>query len=167
MNTFNLTDHGISVTVVHRNLAASVLYEHAIHFEREARLADSGALVAYSGDKTGRSPRDKFIVREPTTDQHVCWGAINQPMDPARYAQLEADLAAYLRGRDIYVQDLAGGADPAYRLPVRVSPSWPGTACSRATCCGPAHSMRPQGSRSSTLRGSGRRRHDTGPVPRR
>ena len=60
---FNLKDHGITVGEIHRNLPPSALYEHAIRYEKDASIAESGALVAYSGVKTGRSPKDKRIVK--------------------------------------------------------------------------------------------------------
>ena len=100
MNTFNLADHGISVTTVHRNLATSVLYEHAIHFEREARVAQSGALVAYSGDKTGRSPKDKRVARHPASEQNVWWGAVNIPLDPTSFAINRERARDYLNTRE-------------------------------------------------------------------
>jgi ATP-dependent phosphoenolpyruvate carboxykinase len=61
---FNLQDHGITVAEIHRNLPPSVLYEHAIRYEKDASIAQNGALVAYSGVKTGRSPKDKRVVKQ-------------------------------------------------------------------------------------------------------
>src|SRR5207247_8826884 len=69
---------------------------------------------------TGRSPRDKFIVRDTGTDAHVNWGELNRPMAAAQFEAIESDLALHLRGRDVYAQDLAAGADPEFQLPVRV-----------------------------------------------
>ena len=126
MNHFSLSNHGISVAAVHRNLAPSVLYEHAIHFEREARVADSGALVAYSGDKTGRSPRDKRVARHAASEQEVCWGPVNIPLDPASFAINRERARDYLNTRDrLYCFDGFAGWDPKHRLKVRVICSRP------------------------------------------
>jgi len=65
--SFDLTDNGLTVAEVFRNLAPSALYEHAIRFEKDATIAENGALVAYSGLKTGRSPKDKRVVENPAT----------------------------------------------------------------------------------------------------
>src|SRR5947199_10412751 len=78
---FNLLQHGLSVAEVHRNLSASALYEHAIRFEKDARIAENGALVAYSGAKTGRSPKDKRVVKSPLSENDVWWGPVNIPCD--------------------------------------------------------------------------------------
>ena len=85
MNTttksFDLTAHGLTVTEVHHNLAPSALYEHAIRFEKDASIAENGALVAYSGVKTGRSPKDKRVVKNPESEKDIWWGTVNVPFD--------------------------------------------------------------------------------------
>ena len=73
-NEFNLRDYDITVAEIHRNLPPSQLYEHAIRYEKDASIAENGALVAYSGVKTGRSPKDKRIVRHPDSEADVWWG---------------------------------------------------------------------------------------------
>ena len=78
---FTLDQHGLSVAEVHRNLPPSSLYEHAIRFEKEASIAENGALVAYSGAKTGRSPKDKRVVKNPESEADIWWGAVNIPCD--------------------------------------------------------------------------------------
>ena len=78
---FSLESLGISVTSLRRNLTPSQLYEEAIRREPESRIADRGALAAYSGAKTGRSPLDKRIVSRPETQGEIWWGDINMPMD--------------------------------------------------------------------------------------
>jgi ATP-dependent phosphoenolpyruvate carboxykinase len=79
MNTtaksFHLTAHRLTVTEVHRNLPPSALYEHAIRFEKDASIAENGALVAYSGVKTGRSPKDKRVVKSFGTPDFVIYNA--------------------------------------------------------------------------------------------
>ena len=104
---------------VHRNLSTAHLCELALA-RQEGQLSADGALVCLTGPHTGRSPRDKFIVREPSSDAHLWWGSVNRPLEESHFAALEHDVTDYLRGRDLFVQDLAGGADPGFRLPVRV-----------------------------------------------
>ncbi len=103
---------------VHRNLRSAVLVEHAIRRD-EARLASNGALVAYTG-RTGRSPKDKFTIKDKTTAGQVHWGAVNQPFDPERFDALYERVMEHLQGRELFVQDLYAGADPTYRLPIQV-----------------------------------------------
>src|SRR6187455_3441632 len=76
---FDLAQHGLSVAEVHHNLSPSALYEHAIRFEKDASIAENGALVAYSGAKTGRSPKDKRVVEHPESKAEVWWGPVNIP----------------------------------------------------------------------------------------
>jgi phosphoenolpyruvate carboxykinase (ATP) len=101
------------------NLSTPVLYEHAIQ-RREGLLAHLGPLVVRTGQYTGRSPDDRFVVREPSSQDKVWWGKVNRPFEIERYDVLRARLTAYLQGKDLYVQDCYVGADPTYRLPIRV-----------------------------------------------
>ena len=101
------------------NPVPAVLYEHAIH-RGEARMAGTGALVVDTGHFTGRSPKDKYVVRNAATEAIVDWGDVNQAMDPAAFERLRSDMQAHLRGKGLYVQDLHAGADPRYRTLVRV-----------------------------------------------
>jgi len=71
MNSFDLSQHELSVKEIHRNLPPSVLYVHSIRYDKEATIADNGALVAYSGEKTGRSPKDKRIVKNPASERDI------------------------------------------------------------------------------------------------
>ncbi|MCB1380004.1 MAG: phosphoenolpyruvate carboxykinase (ATP), partial [Alphaproteobacteria bacterium] len=100
------------------NATASVLYEAAVS-RGEGQVAHGGALVVTTGSHTGRSPNDKFVVRDETTDGTVWWDN-NKPMSRAAFETLKADLLAHARLKSVYVQDLLGGADPAHRLPTRV-----------------------------------------------
>jgi phosphoenolpyruvate carboxykinase (ATP) len=86
----------------------------------EGSLVAEGALATTTGPHTGRSPKDRFIVDRPASSAAIDWGDVNQPFDPARLDRLWAKARAHVRGRDLYVQDLFAGADPAYRLRVRV-----------------------------------------------
>src|SRR3954467_260981 len=102
----------------HFNLSPGLLVEHSIR-RNEAKLAANGAIVGYT-NRTGRSPKDKFIVRDEMTENTVKWGAVNAPFEADKFDALYARVMEHLRGRELYVQDLYCGADPAYRLPVRV-----------------------------------------------
>ncbi|HEX4682172.1 MAG TPA: phosphoenolpyruvate carboxykinase (ATP), partial [Gemmatimonadaceae bacterium] len=109
---------------VHWNLQAPVLIEQAVR-RAEGRLADMGPFCAVTAPHTGRSPNDKFLVREPSSEKDVDWGKVNQPFSPEQFETLLEDVRAYLNERDeLFVQDLYCGADPKYRLSVRyVSPN--------------------------------------------
>jgi phosphoenolpyruvate carboxykinase (ATP) len=101
------------------NLHPPTLYEHAIRRD-EGHIAEGGALVVDTGRHTGRSPNDKFIVREPDSAGEVWWGAVNKPFDAARFARLLARMQGFLAGRELWVQDCVAGADTAYSMPIRV-----------------------------------------------
>jgi phosphoenolpyruvate carboxykinase (ATP) len=104
---------------VHWNLSTPVLYEEAIR-RGEGLIAVDGPLVCRTGQHTGRSPNDKFVVRETVSDRHVQWGNVNRPIDEAAFDALHRDMMAYLQDKELYVLDAWAGADPAYRLPIRV-----------------------------------------------
>lgn len=103
----------------HRNLHSGILVEHAIR-RGEGQLADNGALVAYTGKFTGRTPKDKFTVKDSVTSELVNWGDVNLPFDPEKFDALFERVVEYLRGQELFVQDLYAGADGKYRLPIRV-----------------------------------------------
>jgi phosphoenolpyruvate carboxykinase (ATP) len=104
---------------VHWNLSPAALYEEALR-RGEATLAADGPLVARTGHHTGRSPNDKFVVREPSSEQHVHWGSVNRPIEEASFDALHRDMMVYLQEKDLFVLDAWAGADPKYRLPIRV-----------------------------------------------
>ena len=104
---------------VYRNLSAPRLVEASL-VRREARLASNGALVVYTGARTGRSPKDKFTVEDALTRDKVDWGKVNQKFDAGRFDDLLKRVVEHLRERDLFVLDLFAGADPAYRLPIQV-----------------------------------------------
>jgi phosphoenolpyruvate carboxykinase (ATP) len=116
----NLAQQGLSKTgTVHWNHVPPLLVEAAVR-RGEGRLADMGPFVAVTSPHTGRSPKDKFVVRDALTVNDVDWGAVNQPFDPAKFATLAADVRHYLSGLpELFVQDLYIGADPAHRMSVR------------------------------------------------
>jgi phosphoenolpyruvate carboxykinase (ATP) len=104
---------------VHWNLSTAALYEEAIR-RGEGVLAADGPLVCRTGPHTGRSPNDKFIVLEPSSERHICWGKVNRPIEAAKFDALHQDLVRYLHDKDLYVLDAWVGADASYRLPIRV-----------------------------------------------
>jgi phosphoenolpyruvate carboxykinase (ATP) len=101
------------------NLTRGVLYEEAIR-RGEGLMAVEGPLVCRTGEHTGRSPQDKFFVREPGSEQEIAWGSVNRAMSPDHFDRLHHDLLASLGHADVYVQEHYAGADPKYRMPVRV-----------------------------------------------
>ena len=126
MTPFDLHEHDLTVAEVHRNLPPGALYEHAIRHEKGASIADNGALVAYSGAKTGRSPKDKRVVRHPASEGDVWWGPVNIPLDPAAFAINRERARDYLNTRErLYCFDGFAGWDPAYRIKIRVICSRP------------------------------------------
>jgi len=116
----DLTEHGISVAGrVHRQPTTSMLYMHALE-RGEGKLAEGGALVVDTGLHTGRSPKDKFVVREAASEDRIWWGDVNAEMSDDHFEDLRDALTAYLSESDIYVVDAFAGADTAHRISVRV-----------------------------------------------
>jgi phosphoenolpyruvate carboxykinase (ATP) len=112
--------HGLhNLNVAYWNLGTAQLVEHAIQ-RREGNLASGGALVVHTGQFTGRSPKDKFVVRDEITDPNIHWGPVNQPLSEAHFDHIYKRMLAFWQGHDVYVQDCYVGADPEYTLPVRV-----------------------------------------------
>ena len=106
------------LAAIHWNLGAPQLYEHALQGD-EAQIAAHGALVADTGMHTGRSPKDKFVVRDANTEALVWWDN-NNAMTVEHFDVLLADFIAHAKGKTLFAQDLYGGADPALRLRARV-----------------------------------------------
>lgn len=104
---------------VYRNLSTTLLVEAALK-RGEAVLASNGALTAYTGERTGRSPSDKFTVDDAVTHRLVDWGKVNQPFSKEKFSALLARVEAYLAGRERYVMDLAAGADKQFQLPIQI-----------------------------------------------
>ncbi|MEM6271649.1 MAG: phosphoenolpyruvate carboxykinase (ATP) [Bacteroidota bacterium] len=108
-----------TVGSVYWNYTPAKLAEMAIE-RGEGQLADSGGLVVMTGEFTGRSPKDKFVVKDDTTRDTCWWGEINQPISNEKFQSLKAKVLAYMQGRDLWVRDAFAGADPAHRIGVRV-----------------------------------------------
>ncbi len=120
MPAYGLEYHGIrNVAAAYWNLTTPALYEKIVA-HGEGLIAHLGPVVVRTGTYTGRSPKDKFIVYEPTSAAHIAWGDQNQPLDPEKFDLLFYRLLAYLQGREIFIQDCYAGADPRYQIPIRV-----------------------------------------------
>ena len=114
-----LEDQGIAgLGSVYYNLIEAALIEAALKRD-EGTLGNGGTFLVSTGKHTGRSPKDKFVVRTPSVENTIWWEN-NKPMDPGKFDTLYADMLAHMKGKDYFVQDLFGGADPEHRLDVRV-----------------------------------------------
>lgn len=117
---FPVEQQGIhNYTRIFYNATTSQLYEQAIR-RQEGILAHLGPLVVRTGQFTGRAPKDKFLVREPSSDDKIWWSEVNRPFEPAKFDKLHQRMLSYLQGKEVYVQDCYVGADPKHRLPVRI-----------------------------------------------
>jgi len=114
-----MTPGGAGPIRPHANRSQSVLVEQAL-LRGEAELTHHGALVFRTGKYTGRSPKDKFIVRDALSEPHVDWGPVNQPFEPAQFDALYARVTDHLAGRELWAVDAFAGTDPKYRVPIRV-----------------------------------------------
>jgi len=117
--TMKLEDQGITgLGYVYYNSSATELQAAAVA-AGEGVTGKGGSLLVTTGKHTGRSPKDKFVVRTPSVEDTIWWDN-NAPMEPAKFDVLYADMIAHMQGGTYHVQDLFGGADPAHRLDVRV-----------------------------------------------
>jgi phosphoenolpyruvate carboxykinase (ATP) len=116
----DLAEHGIQTDgPIHWNPTTSQLYTHALA-RSEAVLAEGGPMVVDTGRHTGRSPKDKFVVREPGSEDRVWWGDVNQPVTEEQFERLREKVVAHLEQGDVYIVDAFAGADPQHRIAVRV-----------------------------------------------
>lgn len=117
---YGLEHHGLTnFRKIYWNLPAEALYEEVI-FRGEAQISSNGPIVVNTGKHTARAANDKYIVREPTTEDNVWWGQYNRPYERTQFEELYSRLLGFLQGRDVFVQDCFGGADPNYQIPVRI-----------------------------------------------
>ncbi len=117
---YGLENHGLTnLNIVYWNLPTEALYEE-ITFRGEGKITHLGPVVVTSGKHTARAPNDKFIVREATTENHIWWGEYNRPYASEKFDELYSRLQGFVQGRDLFVQDCYVGADPEFRMPVRV-----------------------------------------------
>jgi len=119
-SSYGLENHGI-INVNHEywNLPTSAIYEEAIR-RREGLMAHLGPLVVRTGHHTGRSARDKFLVKEPNTEKDIWWGEVNRPFAPEDFEDMWKRCQAFVQGRDLYIQDVYAGVDIEYRIRVRI-----------------------------------------------
>jgi len=113
------TKLGLQAAQLHWNLSAAALFEAAIQ-RQEAYVGDGGTLVAYTGNFTGRAPKDKFIVDDASSHDKVWWGEVNKGITEAHFDTLLQDMLQFLGDKELFVQDLLAGADPSSELPVRI-----------------------------------------------
>ena len=117
---YGLEHHGLTnLRKVYWNLPSEALYEEAI-FRNEGKISLLGPLVVNTGAHTARAASDKFIVHESSTENKVWWGQYNRPYSPEKFNELFSRVQGYVQGRDAFVQDCYAGADPNYRLSVRI-----------------------------------------------
>ncbi|MBL8103580.1 MAG: phosphoenolpyruvate carboxykinase (ATP) [Anaerolineales bacterium] len=117
---YNLSNQGISnLRLAYWNLTTESLVEEAV-FRGEGALVAGGPFVANTGKHTARSANDKFVVRETDSEGNIWWGVYNRPFSADKFEVLYDRMLGFLQGRDVFVQDVYGGADEAYRLPVRI-----------------------------------------------
>ena len=121
MNLNRLTrGHNIeNLASVKWNLSLPELYEESIK-NNEVQVVTNGSIVANTGQHTGRSPNDKFVAEESTTKDSIWWGKVNRPISEEQFDLAHRQMLAYLQGRNIYVRDCYAGADPRYRISVRI-----------------------------------------------
>lgn len=120
MGNLDLSNYGIiNSTAVYRNLPISLLAEKAVA-RGEGVLSETGALLVYTGKYTGRSPEDRFIVDEPSITNEIDWGKVNMKFCPDKFEGVYNRMMAYLQNRELFVFDGFAGADPTYRIGVRV-----------------------------------------------
>jgi len=117
---YSLSNHGLTnLNNVYWNLPVEALYEEII-FRSEGKLTHMGPITVNTGKHTARAANDKFVVKEATTEDRIWWGEYNRPCNPDKFNAVFQRMQGFLQGRDLFVQDCYGGADPNYRLPVRV-----------------------------------------------
>jgi phosphoenolpyruvate carboxykinase (ATP) len=101
------------------NLTTEALYEEIV-FRREAKISHLGPIIANTGKHTARSANDKYVVKEASTEENVWWGEHNRPFSTDKFNGLVNRMLGFLQGRDVFVQDCYAGADPNYRMPIRI-----------------------------------------------
>ena len=114
-----LEREGVHSDRVRWNLPAAALFEEAVR-RQEGLIVANGPLACRTGQHTGRSPNDKLVVREPSSEPVIAWGTVNRAMEPAQFDLLHRDVVGSLQGKELFVLDCFAGADPKYRLAVRI-----------------------------------------------
>ena len=120
ISSYGLDNHGLgNVNAAYWNLSAPQLSAHSLGRD-EGLLAQGGALVTVTGQHTGRSPHDRFVVEEASTKDDIWWGDVNVKISEENFERLADKMLGHLQGQDVFVQDCYAGADEAYRLPIRI-----------------------------------------------
>ncbi|MEY4811899.1 MAG: hypothetical protein RLZZ462_772, partial [Bacteroidota bacterium] len=116
-----LSDLGIQHSNVHVNLSSEALIQLSLETDKGSALSDTGALMVYSGEKTGRSPKDKRIVLEESSKEHINWGDVNQPIDPASFNQAKNNAIAFFNTcANLFIVDGYAVWDKKNRIKVRI-----------------------------------------------
>ena len=123
-HTDTLSLLGIKANIVFSNLDPKILEQHSIDKNMAVRTAH-GAIAVNTGKYTGRSPEDRFIVKDKMTQESVWWGPMNKPFDPIKFSALKKRVCAYLEGKDVYIRDAFAGAHTDYRLSLTVINEYP------------------------------------------
>lgn len=119
-SVYDLTNHGLkNLGNVYWNLPVPALYEEAI-YRGEANITQGGAMVVRTGKWTARAATDKFVVKEAENEKNINWGDHNRPLPNENFSLVLYRVQSYLQSKDVFVQDLYVGADPQYRLPIRI-----------------------------------------------
>jgi len=117
---FKLENHGlVHLDRVYWNLPDSALYEEIV-FRNEGKISNGGPIIVNTGKHTARAAADKFVVKEEGTEDKIWWGVYNRPFSSEKFNTLMSRLQAYAQGEEFFVQDCYAGADPEYKLPVRI-----------------------------------------------
>lgn len=117
---FKLENHGlVHLDRVYWNLSVSALYEEIV-FRNEGKISNGGPIIVNTGKHTARAAADKFVVKEEGTEDKIWWGVYNRPFSSEKFNSLMSRLQAYAQGEEFFVQDCYAGADPEYKLPVRI-----------------------------------------------
>jgi phosphoenolpyruvate carboxykinase (ATP) len=117
---YGLENLGLSnLRKVYWNLTTEALYEEIV-FRQEAKISHLGPIVASTGKHTARSANDKYVVKEASTEENIWWGEYNRPFSTDKFNGLVNRMQGFLQGRDVFVQDCFAGADPNYRMPIRI-----------------------------------------------
>ena len=115
-----LETHGLkNLKKIHWNLSTPQLYEHIIE-NKEGHISHLGPVCVSTGEHTGRAPKDKFIVQEPSSQENIWWGKVNRPFTVEQFEALYSRVLAYLQGKEVYVQDCCAGSDPKHQTHIRV-----------------------------------------------
>jgi len=115
---------GLFDVTAHWNLSPQKLAQLSLD-KNQAKLAKSGAISVNTGEFTGRSPKDRFVVKDSITENSVWWGEVNIPFSPEKYNKLYNKVTSYLKGKEVFVRDVYACADDDFRLNIRVVNEYP------------------------------------------